>query len=43
MGSRAPLGLPGPLDSQATQMESWNASLGRQGNRAPPEFQGSQG
>lgn len=25
------------------QMESWNASLGRQGNRAPPEFQGSQG
>lgn len=43
MGSRAPLGLPGPLDSRATQMESWNASLGRQGSRVPPEFQGSQG
>lgn len=43
MGSLAPLGLLGPLDSRATQMELWNASLDRQGIRVPPESRGSQG
>lgn len=43
MGSRAPLGLPGPPDSRATRTELWNVSLGRQGIRVPPEFQGSRG
>lgn len=43
MDSQAPLGLPGPLDSQATQTALWNASLDHQGIRVPPEIQGSQG
>lgn len=42
-GFPAPLAPPGPLGSRATQMESWNASLGRQGTRVLPEFQGSRG
>lgn len=43
MGSRAPPGFPGPLDSQATRMELWNVSLDRLGIRVPLEFRGSQG
>lgn len=42
-GFPAPPGPPGPLGSRATQMDSWNASLGHQGTRVLPEFQGSRG
>lgn len=41
MGYRAPLGPPAPLGSQATQMELWNASPGRQVTRVLPEVRGS--
>lgn len=43
MDSRALLGPPDPLDSQATQMELWNASLDQQVIGVLLEFQGSQG
>lgn len=43
MGSQALLGPPGPLDSQATQMESWSASPDLLGTRGLLESRGSRG
>lgn len=42
MDSRALLGPPGPLGSQATQMELWNASPDQLVIGVLLEFQGSQ-